>query len=212
MCFLPEAARVGTSMPEPDAMVVRGNLTQYRNRRMRAEEIGLVVEVSDASLPRDQVFKKTIYAQAGIPVYWLVNLIDGRLEEYTDPAGSDETADYRQRRDYSPSDEIPLVLDGRPVASIAVRELLPSTRAPSTRQWHSRNPRRSTSSHSSPARSAFRPFRPAFRPTAAGTSPLGASYPRQRRTRWTAYRRNFRATAALPEIFSHRSKASPNSR
>ena len=112
-------------MPEPDAMVVRGQSTEYRNRRIRAEDVGLVVEVSDASLPRDQVFKKAIYAQAGIPVYWLINLVDGRLEEYTDPAGSDETADYRQRRDYSPNDEIPLVLDGRHVANIPVRELLP---------------------------------------------------------------------------------------
>ena len=97
----------------------------------RAEDVGLVVEVADASLARDQSLKKAIYAQAGIPVYWLVNLIDGRLEEYTDPAGSDEMADYRQRRDYSPNDEIPLVLDGRPWQAFpcvnCCRELASST-------------------------------------------------------------------------------------
>jgi len=125
-CVCSEApVQLPASMPEPDAMVVRGELRQYCRQRMRAEHIGLVVEVADASLQRDQVFKKSIYAQAGIPVYWLVNLSDGRIEVYTDPAGSQENADYRQRHDYSATDTIPLLLDGRRVAEIAVRELLP---------------------------------------------------------------------------------------
>ena len=73
----------------------------------------------------DQVFKKAIYAQAGIPVYWLVNLLDGRVEEYTAPTGSAENADYGQHRDYLPADEIPLLLDGHHIATIPVRDLLP---------------------------------------------------------------------------------------
>jgi Uma2 family endonuclease len=116
---------VGTSMPEPDAMVVRGQRREYRNRRIRAEDVGLVIEVSDASLERDIVFKKAIYAQAGIPVYWLVNLIDGRIEECTGPTSSAENADYLNRRDYLPADEIPFTLDGNRVAGIPVRDLLP---------------------------------------------------------------------------------------
>ena len=75
-------------MPEPDVMVVRGDLRQYRERLPRAEDVGLIVEVADATLYRDQEFKTTIYAQAGIPVYWLVNLIDNRIEVYSEPAGS----------------------------------------------------------------------------------------------------------------------------
>ena len=87
--------------------------------------MGLVVEVSDASLARNQTFKKIIYAQAGIPCYWLVNLIEQRVEQYTDPTGLGENADYGQRRDYSPADEIPLLLDGHSFAMIPVRDLLP---------------------------------------------------------------------------------------
>ena len=125
-CVCSEApVRVQKSMPEPDVMVLRGDLRQYCNRRMTAEDVGLIVEVADASLAHNQVFKKAIYAQAGIPVYWLVNLIEQRIEEYTDPAGADETADYRQRRDFSSGDQIPLTLDGRCAATISVRELLP---------------------------------------------------------------------------------------
>ena len=87
--------------------------------------MALVIEVSDASLSCDEVLKKSIYAQAGIPCYWVVNLIDRRIEEYTDPVASGENPDYRQRRDYSADAEIALLLDGRRLASIPVRDLLP---------------------------------------------------------------------------------------
>ncbi len=117
--------RLAASMPEPDVMVIRGNRQSYRDHLPGAEDVGLVVEVSDASLTRDQVIKKLIYAQAGIPCYWLVNLIDRRIEEYTEPAASGESADYRQRRDYSADGEIVLVLDGGRVAGIRVCDLLP---------------------------------------------------------------------------------------
>jgi Uma2 family endonuclease len=124
-CVAPEhPIRLATSMPEPDVMVVRGDEHSYRERLPRADDVCLVVEISDTSLSCDQVVKKSIYPQAAIPCYWLVNLIDRRIEEYTDPFTSAENADYRQRRDYSPNDEIALSLDGRNIASVPVRDLL----------------------------------------------------------------------------------------
>ena len=125
-CVVPEhPMRLAISMPEPDMMVVRGDAHSYIDRLPRAEDVALVVEISDTSLSHDQGLKKTIYAQAGIPCYWLVNLIDRRIEEYTEPTVIGENADYRQRRDYSGDDEIALVLDGRQVAMVAMRDLLP---------------------------------------------------------------------------------------
>jgi len=114
--FSEQPIRVGTSMPEPDATVVRGELRQYGDRRIRAEDVGLVVEVSDASLSRDQVFKKAIYAQAGIPVYWLVKSAGQPGGGIYRPTGSAENADYGQRRDFALNDELPLLLDGRQLA------------------------------------------------------------------------------------------------
>ena len=35
-------------------------------------------------------FKKVMYAKAAIPVYWIVNLIDRRVEAYSDPTGAVE--------------------------------------------------------------------------------------------------------------------------
>ena len=62
--------------------------------------------------------------RANIRVYWIVNLIDGIIEEYTDPSGPTEVPDYRVRRDLRLDDETPLVLDGVEVGRLFVREIL----------------------------------------------------------------------------------------
>ena len=113
------------SEPEPDAAVVRGQRRDYKGRHPGAEDIALVVEVADTSLRRDRGSKKRIYARAGIPVYWIVNLIARLIEVYTDPAGAGKRAQYRQHRDYGPSEAIPLLLDNDEVGSLEVQALLP---------------------------------------------------------------------------------------
>ena len=113
------------SEPEPDAKIVRGDPRDYKGRRVVGSDVGLVIEVADSSLRVDQTTKKALYALASIPYYWIINLIAGRLEVYSDPTGPDPSPDYRRRTDHGPDDVVPLVLDGREVARIAVRDLLP---------------------------------------------------------------------------------------
>jgi Uma2 family endonuclease len=84
----------------------------------------LVIEVADTTLRQDHGVKKRAYAQAAIPVYWIVNLKANTIEVYTDPTGSSKP-DYRQCQEYGASDEIPVVIDGQEVGRVAVRELLP---------------------------------------------------------------------------------------
>ena len=52
-------------------------------------DMALVIDVADSSLQRDRVHKGRIYAAGGVPVYWIVNLIDRQVEVYTDPSGPD---------------------------------------------------------------------------------------------------------------------------
>lgn len=113
------------SEPEPDVVVVRGETRHYLDRHPGPQDVGLVIEVADTTLQRDRGFKKRLYARAGIPVYWIVNLSDNQCEVYTEPSGPEPQPDYRQRQDYSSSDVIPVVLAGIAVGRIAVRELLP---------------------------------------------------------------------------------------
>jgi Uma2 family endonuclease len=113
------------SEPEPDVIVVQGQRRDYLDRHPGPSDVTMVVEVADATLYRDQVLKKRLYARAGIPVYWIANLTENRFEVYTDPTGPAEEPDYRQRRDYAPSDTLPVVIAGVQVGSIPVQELLP---------------------------------------------------------------------------------------
>ncbi len=113
------------SQPEPDFAVVRGSAVDYRSRHPGPDDIGLVVEVADSSLLRDQRDKTRIYARAGIPCYWIVNLVDLRIEVYTQPSGPAPAPAYGAFQTYRPGDDVPVVLDGNPVGTVPVTDLLP---------------------------------------------------------------------------------------
>ncbi len=88
--------------------------------------MALAVEVADETLRRDRTTKKRIYARAGIPVYWIVNLPERRIEVYTDPTGPGEHPDYRRHEDYAAPAEVPVLIDGRQVGRVPVAALLPA--------------------------------------------------------------------------------------
>lgn len=113
------------SEPEPDVVVVRGDTRQYLDRHPGAEDIALVVEVSDTTLQRDRSLKKRIYARAGIPIYWIVNLIDRQIEGYTQPFGEGEDADYATQQNYGLQDSLPLAIEGFEIGILSVNSLLP---------------------------------------------------------------------------------------
>ncbi len=113
------------SEPEPDASVIRGHRRDYLQRKPGLGDAILVIEVADATLRQDRGVKKRAYAEAGIPVYWIINLNQRRIEVYTDPTGPVARPDYRQRQEYGVGDEVPVVIDGQAVGRIAVSEVLP---------------------------------------------------------------------------------------
>ena len=76
------------SEPEPDLAVVPGSPRDYPNHPRTAL---LVVEISDTTLEFDRGRKREIYACAGIPEYWIVNLPDRRIEVHRLPIGGDYT-------------------------------------------------------------------------------------------------------------------------
>ncbi len=113
------------SEPEPDLMIVRGQRDDYPENPPHGPDVALVVEVADASLARDKAEQKSIYAASGIPFYWLMNLLARRIEVYSDPTGPADWPDYRMRTDHGPDDSVALVLDGREITRLDVRDVLP---------------------------------------------------------------------------------------
>jgi Uma2 family endonuclease len=120
-----EPITLAESEPEPDLVIVRGDRLDYLDRHPGPADVILVGEVTDSSLPRDRVYKKSLYAAAGIAVYWIVNLVDRRLEVYSDCTSSVSGADYARSDFYGIEDKVPLVIEGRTVAEIPIREILP---------------------------------------------------------------------------------------
>ncbi|MEG4333746.1 Uma2 family endonuclease [Microcoleus sp. AT9_A2] len=120
-----EPITLSNSEPEPDIVVVRGDTRQYLDRHPGAEDIALIIEVSDTTLQRDRTVKKRIYARAGIAIYWIVNLVEGLVEVYSQPLVEVEQPDYSQRLDFGRSAVIPIIIEGREIGAIAVNSLLP---------------------------------------------------------------------------------------
>jgi Uma2 family endonuclease len=120
-----EPITLADSEPEPDIAVVRGDPGQYRLRHPGPEEVALVVEVADASLARDRTIKKRLYARAGIPVYWIINLQERRIEVFADPFSTGEFPDYRRHEDYAAEVEVPVMIQGREIGRIGVAAVLP---------------------------------------------------------------------------------------
>ena len=118
------ALTLSTSEPEPDVCFPRGDRSLYRTRHPGPADVGLVVEVAESSLSDDRA-KARIYAQAGIPTYWIVNLVNRQVEVYTQPSGAGANPAYGQRQDFAAGSHVPLVLAGVTVGQIAVADLLP---------------------------------------------------------------------------------------
>src|SRR5881296_2216205 len=106
------------SVPEPDIAVVPG---RHDYARARPRTALLVVEVSDGSLARDRLRKAPVYAAAGIPEYWIVNLRDDVVEVSRAPERAARR--YTETRVAQRGERLELV--ALPGTSVAVDDLLP---------------------------------------------------------------------------------------
>jgi Uma2 family endonuclease len=108
------------SKPEPDRCMVRGKIRDYRLQSPGAADVNLVVEVSDSSLSEDRRMAH-VYGASGIPVYWIVNLVDRQVEVYTGPCATG----YSRRADFVAGQVIPVLVAGIEVGFVAVSDILP---------------------------------------------------------------------------------------
>ena len=119
------AITLADSEPEPDFAIVQGDETWYLNRHPGPGDIGLLAEVAETSLLRDTLDKSRIYARAGIPFYWVINLSKGVIEVYSEPSGPTPSPDYGSHVTISPPDVLTLSLGGMMLGPVAAAELLP---------------------------------------------------------------------------------------
>ena len=90
------------SEPEPDIALLRPRADFYTESHPRPDDVLLIVEVSHSTVEYDRDVKTPLYAEAGIPELWLVNLDEDYIEGLSDPDG----AGYRTVRRYVRGDRI----------------------------------------------------------------------------------------------------------
>lgn len=112
------------SEPEPDVAVVPRDPRAYRDAHPTRPV--LVVEVSDSSYRVDHSYKASLYARAGVPECWIIDLVHEALEVHRDPEASPDAAygwRYRSVQVLRPPAAVaPLIV---PARAIPVADLLP---------------------------------------------------------------------------------------
>ena len=79
----------GLSEPEPDVVLLRPKADFYAQGHPRPEDVFLIVEVADTSHVYDREIKLPLYADAGIPEFWLVDLEKMQIEAHRKPRGNE---------------------------------------------------------------------------------------------------------------------------
>lgn len=104
--------------PEPDLSVSKYRADFYAAHHPTPADVLLVIEVADTTLRFDQRVKTRLYARAGIPEVWIVDIVHEQIIRYTDPVAQRyETTKSCQRGETLSSERIPVV-------TIAVNDIL----------------------------------------------------------------------------------------
>ncbi|HMS42065.1 MAG TPA: Uma2 family endonuclease [Pyrinomonadaceae bacterium] len=69
--------------PEPDIALLKPRDDFYEESHPTPKDVLLLIEVSNSTIEFDRDIKKTLYAEAGIVEYWIVNLPDETVEVYS---------------------------------------------------------------------------------------------------------------------------------
>lgn len=69
----------------PDLLVLKLQENRYRQSNPTGEDVLMVIEVADTSLPVDLGIKLAKYARAGIRRYWVVDLKGHTIHDHRDP-------------------------------------------------------------------------------------------------------------------------------
>jgi Uma2 family endonuclease len=108
------------NLPEPDlAVLAQTTNADYRGRHPRGDELQLAIEVADTTLRHDLTTKRSLYARAGVPEYWVLDIQGRRLLIHRQPRRGDygKTDVWTETRFAAP--------ESRPENRIRVAKLLP---------------------------------------------------------------------------------------
>jgi Uma2 family endonuclease len=107
------------SIPEPDLAVLKKADPRYAGQHPRCDELTLIVEVADTTVRHDSTTKRDLYARAGAPEYWLLNVPARKLFVYRKLV----EAEYRELTILAEGDFVNLEID--PPSQLPIAGMLP---------------------------------------------------------------------------------------
>ena len=108
-----------SSLPEPDLAVLAELKPDYRRRHPRGDELLLLIEVADTTVRYDATIKRDLYARAGVPEYWVVDVTGRKLIVHRG------LTENRFQEVFTLSDQDNASPESRSDLSIAVSAILP---------------------------------------------------------------------------------------
>ena len=110
----------GYEEPQPDVALLRWRDDYYRTAHPHAEDVLLIIEISDSTLRYDRDVKVPLYAKNGIPEVWLLDIKNRQLEIYREPLNGQ----YQQRACHNMGNIAPMLC---PDAVIDLAEIFPNS-------------------------------------------------------------------------------------
>ncbi|HEY2381234.1 MAG TPA: Uma2 family endonuclease [Terriglobia bacterium] len=84
--------------PQPDLYLLRPRDDFYTARHAGPADIFLIIEVADSSLQYDRTTKMQLYAETGVPEYWISDLQNDCIIVYRNPEGATYRTTLQFRR------------------------------------------------------------------------------------------------------------------
>lgn len=75
-----------TSEPEPDVALLLPRPDFYSESHPGPTDVLLIIEVADTTVQYDRRVKANLYARAGVPEYWLMDLPGDAIERHSEPS------------------------------------------------------------------------------------------------------------------------------
>lgn len=86
------------SEPQPDLALLKPRKDFYSNSHPTAEDVLVVIEVADTSIPYDRNVKLPLYARSGVPEAWLMVLRTQVIEVHSQPKNGKYQKVHRVKR------------------------------------------------------------------------------------------------------------------
>lgn len=117
-------------LPEPDISIARGVMRSYVYKIPPLERLALVVEVCASTRRADFQQKPPVYARAGVPVYWVIDLKAREIVVFGGPRDLGERFGYATQTRFVSGQSVDVVIDGELRGRLSVDDVLPPEAPP----------------------------------------------------------------------------------